>query len=264
MLGKLLIYDFKWIYKLVAIFYVLEFIFSVIGRALSTIENSIVFSILSKTAFVIAIIMMVGSLINCLIRLFERFIKNVYKDESYLTHTLPVEKKTIFVSKVIVGLISIFTTTIVTIVCLFICFYSKQNIQELKTMLEFVATTFDTTVLKMLLLISVVIFLELIYVLLTGYVGIIIGHKTNKNKMSKSIVLVLVFYFVLHQLLTLGLIGILGLLNPDIMNLINTKDTVNINTIKQVMYAIICMYIAEIIFFYILGQKQLNKGVNVE
>ena len=80
--------------------------------------------------------MMVSSLINCLMRLWARFIRNVYKDESYLTHTLPVEKKTIYASKVITALISIFTTVVVAVACLFICYYSEANMQALKSMLE--------------------------------------------------------------------------------------------------------------------------------
>ena len=37
MLGNLLKYDLKWVYKVIVIFYILEFIFSAIGLALSTI-----------------------------------------------------------------------------------------------------------------------------------------------------------------------------------------------------------------------------------
>ena len=48
------------------------------------------------------------------------------------------------------------------------------------------------------------------------------------------------------------------------MNLINTTDIINIETIKYVMYAGIGIYIVYILFYYILGQKQLEKGVNVE
>ena len=113
MLGKLLKYDLKWVYKLVIIFYTLAFIFSVIGRSLGKIENSLVFDILSKIAFGFAISMMVSSLINSLIRLWVRFVRNIYKDESYLTHTLPVKKQQIFASKVISGIITIFTTMII-------------------------------------------------------------------------------------------------------------------------------------------------------
>lgn len=48
MLGKLLKYDLKWIYKVVVVFYILAFIFSVIGRGLSNIENSAVFSVTTR------------------------------------------------------------------------------------------------------------------------------------------------------------------------------------------------------------------------
>ena len=263
MLGKLLKYDLKWVYKLIVIFYTLALIFSVIGRAFGEIENSLIFDIVSKFSNGFAISMMASSLINCLIRLWARFVRNVYKDESYLTHTLPVEKKEIFASKVISGTIAVFTTMIVIIVCLFICYYSEANMEVLKSLLELAASTYNTTVLKLLLLVMVVIFLEIVYALLIGYVGIILGHKSNKNKMVKSIVIGFVLYFV-FQALTLGLIAIYGLFNPEVMNLINTTDIVNIEAIKSVMYVGIGIYVVYSIVLYGLGKKYLNKGVNVE
>ena len=207
--------------------------------------------------------MIVSSLINSLMRLWVRFIRNVYKDESYLTHTLPVKKQEIYASKVISGVVCIFTTIIVAIVCLFICYYSEANMEVLKSLLELAATTYNTTVLKLLLLIAVVIFLEIVYALLTGYVGIILGHKSNKNKLLRSIVIGFVLYFI-FQALTLGLIAIYGLFNPEVMNLINTTDIVNIEAIKSVMYAGIGIYVVYSILLYWLGQRNLNRGVDIE
>ena len=100
MLGKLLKYDLKWVYKVVSVFYILSLFFSVTGRLLNNIENSVVFSAITQFTFGFSIAMMASSLINCLMRLWARFVRNLYKDESYLTHTIPVEKKTIFLSKV--------------------------------------------------------------------------------------------------------------------------------------------------------------------
>ena len=263
MLGKLLKYDFKWVYTLIIIFYILAVIFSVIGRAFCTIENSLVFEVVSQIAFGTAISMMVSGLINTLMRSWVRFHRNVYKDESYLTHTLPVKKQEIFDSKVISGFISIFTTMVVIIVCLFICYYSEANMQALKGLLEIAASTYNITVLNLLLLVAVVIFLEIVYALLIGYVGIILGHKSNKNRMARSIVIGFVLYFVL-QSATLGLVAVYGLFNPEVMNLLNTTDIVNIEAIKSVMYAGIGIYVVYIMFLYWLGLKQLNKGVNIE
>lgn len=263
MLGKLLKYDLKWVYKVVVVFYILAFIFSAIGRGLSTIQNSLVFSVVTQIAFGIAISMMVSSLINCLMRLWARFIRNVYKDESYLTHTLPVEKKTIYASKVISAIICVFTTVVVAIVCLFICYYSEANMQALKTMLELAAEAYNTTVLKLLLLISFVAFLEIIFIVLIGYVGIILGHKSNHNKMVKTLIISFALYLI-TQAITLGLVCIFGLFNSNVMNLINTTDIVNVEAIKYVMYAGIGIYLVYIMFYYILGEKQFEKGVNVE
>ena len=182
MLGKLLKYDLKWIYKVVGVFYILAFIFSVLGRVISQIEDSLVFLIITKVLFGIAIAMIINSLVNCMMRLWVRFIRNIYKDESYLTHTLPVSKTTIYESKIIATIICVFTTMVVSVVCLFICYYSKENIEALKGLLEIAATTYNTTVVKFLLLIIFAIFLEIIYIMLVEYVGIIFGYKSTRNK----------------------------------------------------------------------------------
>ena len=263
MLSKLLKYDLKWAYKLIVVFYILAFIFSIIGRAFSEIENSLVFNIVSQIAFGFAISMMVSSLINSLMRLWVRFVRNVYKDESYLTHTLPVNKKAIFDSKVISGVICIFTTVIIAILCLFICYYSEANMEILKNVLELASTTYNTTVFNLLLLFITALFLEIVFVLLVGYVGVILGHKSNKNKMARSIVIGVVLYFI-FQAITLGLIVVYGLFNSDVMNLVNTIDIINVEAIKSVMYVGIGIYVIYIVFLYCLGQKNLNKGVNVE
>ena len=263
MLGKLLKYDFKWVYKLIIIFYILAVIFSVIGRAFSAIENSLVFEVVSQIAFGTAISMMVSGLINTLMRSWVRFHRNVYKDESYLTHTLPVKKQEIFTSKVITGAVAIFTSMVVIIACLFICYYSEANMEALKGLLEIAASTYNTTVLNLLALVAIVIFLEIVYALLIGYVGIILGHKSNKNRMARSIIIGIILYFV-FQGATLGLIAIYGLFNPEVMNLLNTTDIVNVEAIKSVMYAGIGIYVVYSIILYYIGKINLNKGVNVE
>ena len=263
MLGKLLKYDLKWVYKVVGVFYILSVVFSIIGRVLNEIENSLVFSITAQITYGIAISMMINSLINCLMRLWARFLKNLYKDESYLTHTLPVEKRHIYVSKVLTAFTTIFTTITVILLCLFICYYSEVNMEGLKNVLEIAASTYNTTVLNLLLLVSVVIFLEIMFVVLIGYVAIILGHKSNQNKMIKTLVIGFALYMI-TQVLTLGIIFVIGLFNSNVMNLINTTDIVNIDTIKSVMYMGIGIYAVYIIFYYIFGNMQLKKGVNID
>ena len=130
-------------------------------------------------------------------------------------------------------------------------------------MLELAAEAYNTTVLRLLLLISFVAFLEIIFIVLIGYSGLIVGHKSNQNKMVKTLIISFALYLI-TQAITLGLVCIFGLFNSNVMNLINTTDIVNVDAIKYVMYAGIGIYLVYIMFYYILGEKQFEKGVNVE
>lgn len=263
MLGKLLKYDLKWIYKVVVVFYILAFIFSVLTRIFLNIENSILFNVIGKIMSGITISMLISSLINGLMRSWARFITNVYKDESYLTHTLPVEKKNIYLSKVLMAIICAFTTVVVALICIFVAYYSKTNIDILKLGLELAANTYDTTVVNLLLVISFVLFLEIVFIILIGFVGIIIGHRSNKNKIVKSIIIGFALYMFTSGL-TLVIIYFIGLFNESIMNIINTANIVNTESIKYIMIAGAGIYLAYNIIYYFIGKKQLEKGVNVD
>lgn len=263
MLAKLIKYDFKWVYKVVIVFNILAFIFSGISRGLSCIENSLVFSVLTSICSGIAISMMVSSLINCGLRLWVRFIRNTYKDESYLTHTLPVSNKAIYLSKVLTAIMSLLTTVLVIVVCLFICYGTKANLEFLKASLELAATTYNTTIINFILIVGIIFFLEMLFIVLIGYVGIILGHKANDGRIVRSIVYGFAIY-MLSQVITVVAMYIGGIFNSKIMNLINTTDVINIDAIKAVMFVGIGMYLLYNIILYLVGKKEIEKGVNVE
>lgn len=263
MLGKLLKYDLKWIYKTIVIYYILAIFFSCVGRVLNLVQNSVLFSILTIISFNIAIAMMIGSLINCILRSWIRFVHNIYKDEAYLTHTLPIPKKTIYASKILSSIIATTISIIVIVGCIFICYYSEANLEVIKSTLSIAASTYNTTVVNLLLLVSLVFLLEVLFVIFIGFVGIILGHKYNKNKISRSIIISFALY-IATQVLTLALIFIIGLFNPAIMNLINTTESLDANIIKDLMYISILIYAVYILFYYWLGKHQFEKGVNLE
>ena len=262
MLGKLLKYDLKWIYKLVIVFYALAFIFSLFSRMFISIGDSLLWSILSKISSGITVSMLVSSIINTLMRSWVRFVRNIYKDEGYLTNTLPVSKRDIYLSKVLSSIIIMLTTTIVIITCLFICYYSKENIDILKKVLEMTANSYNTNVIKLILTIGMIFFLELTFILLVGYTGIIIGHSSNNNKIVKSIIWAFGMY-IFTQLITIGLIYIIGLFNKDIMNIITT-NIVSIKGIKNILVGGIVMYIIYNIIYYFIGKRELEKGINID
>lgn len=264
MLGKLLKYDLKWTYKLVAVFYCLAFIFSVIAYVFNRTENSMLFDVLGKIANGFAVSMTVSALINCIMRSWARFVKNVYKDESYLTHTLPVSKSTIYSAKILSAIICTFTTIVVAAICIVMCYCNEEEmINDLKNMLEITASSFDSSVIGILLIFFLIVLLEIIEVLFAGYTGIIIGHRSNKSKMLKSIIIGFALYMATN-VISIAFMYIAGLFNPDIMNLITTTSSLDINIVKGIMVYGIIFYMIFNIIFYTISKWQFNKGVNVD
>ena len=196
-------------------------------------------------------------------RSWVRFTNNIYKDESYLTHTLPVKKGKIYLSKVLTAVICSLTTVIVALLAVAISYYSKENMEALKGFLKLAASSYDITVIRLILVVSLVIFLEVLFIILIGYTGLIIGHRANKNKMAKSIFIAIVLYMITSTL-TLGFVYVVGLFNKEVMNIINTTEIVNVAAIKDVMRIGVIIYVVYNIIYYFAGKKLLEKGVNVE
>ena len=103
----------------------------------------------------------------------------------------------------------------------------------------------------------------MIFALFAGYIGIIFGHKSNNLKAGKSVLYGFIAYMI-PQIITIGIIFILGLFNKDIMNLFNTTTIINVEAIKSIMYAGIVIYLIYIAIYYLIGKRQFEKCVNVD
>ena len=92
MLNKLLKYDLKYMIKNMSIFYILSIFFAITTRILFGLEQSIIIKIIGQISVGFMFSMVASTLINTIMRSWVRFRDSLYKDESYLTHTLPVTK----------------------------------------------------------------------------------------------------------------------------------------------------------------------------
>ena len=263
MLRKLLKYDLENIFKFLIIFYSLAIFFAILTRIFFSIDNSLIMNILGQITSGTAISMMFSIVINNLMRLWVRFKNNFYGDESYLTHTLPIEKKTLYLSKTIASIITLFTSILVIALTLFIAYYSKENIQILKNILLPVANIFDSSILNIIIAVLFVFFLELVNGLFSGYTGILLGHKKNNNKVGYSVLFGFIAYLITQ---TIGIISIfvVGIFNKDIMNLFITNEVINIDSIHMIIYLAIAIYTMTIILLHIINLKLFKQGVNVE
>ena len=263
MLGKVMKYDLKWVCKPLLVFYILGLIFSVATRLMGNIQNSIVFTVITQICSGAAISMMASIVINSLMRCWVRFIRNIYKDESYLTHTLPVKNGTIFLSKVLTGIILMLLSFAIILACIVIAYGTKANFEFVKNALMPIATMLEMKTGVIIAVIGIILILEFIFMLICGYLGIILGHKSNNKRIIKSVVYGLVL-FIAMTITTVLILYIAGLFNKNIMNLFNTVEAPNKETMQLLMVGGIFLYLIYIIIYYIIGNIQIRKGVNVE
>lgn len=263
MLKKLLKYDLKNVYKVLVVFYLLSFFFAVLTRLFLYVDNSFIFEIIGKICSGTTIAMFFNIIINNMMRLWVRFKTNFYSDESYLTHTLPVDKKTLYLSKTLTSIITLITSALVICLSLFIAYYSKENILLVKNLLLPLATVYDSTIIAIILEFILVLFLEIMNMIQSGYVGIVLGHKRNNNKMAFSILFGFITY-LLTQVFVILVVFLFALFNQDLMNLFYTVDVLSISTIKTCIYLAIFVYTLNIFILYFVNIKLFNKGVNID
>jgi len=263
MLRKLLKYDLEDMYKVLAIFYGISLVFAVLTRIFFDIEDSTIFNVLGYIASGTLISMIINILINNLMRVWALFVKTIYGDQSYLTHTLPVEKKTIYLSKTLSSVITMFSSVLIICIDVFIAYYSNELLSTIKDSLKIASLIYDSNITLFLLIVFFIFFLEMVFALECGFTGIILGHKSNNKKIVKS-VLYGFGYYMGFQCLTLIMLFIASLFNSDIMNLFVTNSAVSFDVIKIIIYISVIVYGLYIIVCYILNKKLFEKGVNVD
>lgn len=263
MLKKLLKYDLKSMFKFLIVFYSLSIFFAILTRIFLNINNSFMMNIIGQICSGTTIVMVANILINNTIRLWVRFKNNFYGDESYLTHTLPVEKRTLYLSKIITSIITLLVSIFVIVLTLFIAYYSKENINTLKDFLLPITNVYDSNFIKLLICTLFIFFIEILSAIQAGYTGIILGHKMNNNKTVFSVIYGYLSY-ILTQVLCLLLLFIISLFNKDIANLFMTNSVISIDILKILFYVASLIYLILLIVIYFINVKMFKKGVNVD
>lgn len=263
MLKKLLKYDLKWILKVEYIWSAITIIFAILTRLTNLLNESVITSIIKSVLTSITITGMLNVLFNGIIRTWIRVRNNLYKDEAYLTHTLPVESKTILSSKVLSGIITMLFGILIITISFFIAFYNESLINYIKESMQIVATTLNSSVTKILLILFIVLFLEFTFILMVGITGIIKGHEANDGKVIKS-VLYSGIYWLSFSILSLLIVYLISLANKDMNALFTGTGVISYSALKLFLLLVIIIYTIYIIVLYLMSKHELNKGINID
>ena len=264
MLNKLLKYDLKYMIKAMTVFYILAIFFAILTRILFEVEQSVIIHLIGQISLGCMVSMIFNILINTMMRSWARFRDSLYKDESYLTHTLPVTKNDLYNSKFIQTLIFFFIGFIVILLSLFITFYSKDTWLVITNYIKTITTGLNMSTAFFIVIAIILIFLEVFNAIQCGFLGIILGHRRNNNKVGYSVLFGFIFY-LLSQTLVLGLVFVYGIFNPSVMELFKTAViNIDVGAFKSLAIVSSILYIVIIFTMSIICKKLLNKGVNIE
>ena len=261
MLKKLLKYDLKNMYKFLISFYVLAIFFGLTTRLFFNFEQTAMISIIGQISVGCMFAMIANILINNLMRCWIRFSETIYKDESYLTHTLPISKSELYSSKFLTAFITLITSFIVIILTLVIAYYSKENFIMLKQFVNNISGIYDVNSIMLIFSLILILFLELINALQSGYLGMILGYKKNNNQTIYSVLFGFIVY-LLSQFFILIVIYLIGIFNSDIM-LLFTSNELDSNLVKMLIPLSITIYTLICIIMYSIALKKSKEGVNV-
>ncbi|CCY47190.1 uncharacterized protein BN793_00170 [Firmicutes bacterium CAG:822] len=260
MLGKVLKYDLKALCRYLIPLYAVLFGLGIMIRLLGFFDNVSIIAIICGLMIVALVVLSCLSFVLNGIFSVKYYLENLFKDEGYLTHTLPVKKGTLLFSKVLASLVTFSMTALVLIISLIVAFYQKGLFVDVVKVLNL--SIYGMTVYEFLLFMIVYGIIGYVATILMVYAAIAIGYSRSSNKLVSSVVWGLIFYFVM-EFLYLGLLGIIMIINPTfISNLDNSvfmmKDLITFFSIFMVFTALIGGV------YYYISYRFMDKKLNLE
>lgn len=264
MLKKLLKYDLKWCLKIVTIYLAISLVLAVTGKLIDLCPDSIFFKVISGICKGASISFGVTGLVNAIIRSWVRMTNNMYKDESYLTHTIPVSINKIYLSKIISTFMILIICIITIIMSLVIMYLNDSTIEMLKTSLNIISNNLNVSIAGFVCFITLLLIAEMIFITFCGYFGIIFGYSFN----NKKIMLTLLFGFgsyIVFSILSIVLMMIIAIFNEDLNNIMfKGSEVVNYNLFKSLILIVTILYTLYSGIVYYISNKKLSKGINID
>jgi len=260
-LKKLMKYDLKKMTKVLVFIYAITIFLAIITRLVNIGKDIQFLKILGGVCAGFTYSAIASVFINTFIHIIVVFVTSFYKDPSYLTHTLPVSKNKLLLSKYLSGIVVVFASFLTTFISLFIMLYSKDFMNGLKAMLSSVVSGLNISSGLLVVLLFFVLLFQICSMMSIAFAGIINGHSHNNKKGLYSLVYFLVYYFA-SSFLSVVLVAIILLFSGNISVLFDTimpQWVLLFLIVFAAVFNILCSAL-----MYIVAQKSFNKGVNVD
>lgn len=271
MLSKLLKYELKSTARWFLPLYIALIILTFLNKLTITINlpDFILFNILKVLLMVFYVLIIIFTSIATMILLVIRFYKNLYTDEGYLTHTLPVKPGTHLNCKILSGCIWTVSSLFMQIISLSILFMGEGLFSDVTDVfaeiIEYLksANLFDNAVVT-LIIFAITLVISLFYNLLMMYCSISMGSLFSQHKIIGAIVVYFIINFVI-QLFSM-LLMLIGIKNPIIYE-ITTVENFSVDSFHIMNIIMISSCALTMIFnavFYLLNHFVISKKINLD
>ncbi len=250
MIRKLLKYDLKYIYQILIPIYIMTVFLALITKLISGISNSVmILELVANSLHLLTYCGIAFTVVVSFIKICSRFYNNLFSDEAYLTHTLPVKKEQLFFSKFIMAISVIVTTIIIVFITILILYYSDTFFFNLKGNVDLMAQSYQSSPLITLLIIFIMIFLQAVLAILVSFLAILIINTSGGEKTYEYVIFGVSLY-ILSQFLMLVSVSIGSYIFP------------NQREIEYNIMIIVFYFILNTVYYFICRNK-LKKGVNL-
>ena len=277
MLRKLIKYDFKALSRYLIVIHAMLLITAVLGRLLfvgrlmsdpGRLSNA--GAIATIIGIIIYVILFMTAVFGSMLMIAICFYKNLYSDEGYLTHTLPVTRGQLLISKTVSGSVWMLLDMMMVILSLFILVLTRPVLDSFSSswdeLLSAMGFPASTGYGKILLAFAVLFIVSAVGSVVLIYVSITIGQLFSNHRVLGAVVV----YFVINTIVSI-ICSIAGTVY-SMSSFIHAADEssfvmmVNDGVIYQ-MYARLFLFslVLEIILAigaytvtYLLMQKKLN------
>ncbi len=279
MLAKLIKYDLKFILKSVSIYIVILLICAVLFNftaydSTCKLINDVpvctevpIFLQITHTIFWNAIFaVIIGLFLNAVIRTWARFKVNFYHDEAYLTHTLPIKRNILWAAKFLSAVI----IAITVIAAVAVSFLILQLTPSGKNFIQSCGIGVPGTDPIYYITFILVIFTQILYGIMCGFTGIIIGNRTKARNNLRALlcgagvyllgVFIMLAYFLIWSIFDDGIHAMLFTSMTSQSAMVLSGE----GFINKALTSAGIVYTVMIAALYFIDQKLLSRGIDID
>lgn len=210
MLRKLIKYDFKALSRYLIVIHAMLLITAVLGRLLfvgrlmsdpGRLSNA--GAIATIIGIIIYVILFMTAVFGTMLMIAICFYKNLYSDEGYLTHTLPVTRGQLLISKTVSGSVWMLLDMMMVILSLFILVLTQPVLDSFSSywdeLLSAMGFPASTGYGKILLAFAVLFIVSAVSNVVLIYVSITIGQLFSNHRVLGAVVV----YFVINTIVSI-------------------------------------------------------------